>query len=491
MRSEEEELLEPLVDPSPPSPQMGKDRSGNPLAHGVHLSPWERYWHHGRIPWKVILHALLMFCGTLQIMLYDNQNSAYVRASYRNWAYFFLPNGGMSTSTRSMDATPLEESIFTVNDTLNAVAHVRDAYFSIKDVSVATYEYHYAAPTIVQPMLMSVTQYKNKTIGPPQHYNITPTSLGPFDDLDTTETAMVFLHSLVTIEFSFPLRDIDYGPFYVDCFDWTVRLTLAMHENSHFRLRVDECSLDVCSVKNVWATLRGRFVWMNVLVAVFAGIYLVVILRSVVRAVKRLARRPKHDPVPATLRDLNGHYCLIGATLVLVEFNALWNISSVVVHVPLRFDHRFIQALGPLLLWSTFVGWSDSSYVHAAFPVVASRLLPGGGVARLFWVRFVWVDRVWVPRGRLWRDSASVRHAVRDSQWRRHPGHICIAARRLSVRGRRVSVLVHCALHLRRVEHLYCDCRRSVLCHPQPLESSRHPRAEHFSKPIASHRKGP
>ncbi|ETV92184.1 hypothetical protein, variant 4 [Aphanomyces invadans] len=385
MRSEEEELLEPLVDPSPPSPQMGKDRSGNPLAHGVHLSPWERYWHHGRIPWKVILHALLMFCGTLQIMLYDNQNSAYVRASYRNWAYFFLPNGGMSTSTRSMDATPLEESIFTVNDTLNAVAHVRDAYFSIKDVSVATYEYHYAAPTIVQPMLMSVTQYKNKTIGPPQHYNITPTSLGPFDDLDTTETAMVFLHSLVTIEFSFPLRDIDYGPFYVDCFDWTVRLTLAMHENSHFRLRVDECSLDVCSVKNVWATLRGRFVWMNVLVAVFAGIYLVVILRSVVRAVKRLARRPKHDPVPATLRDLNGHYCLIGATLVLVEFNALWNISSVVVHVPLRFDHRFIQALGPLLLWSTFVGWSDSSYVHAAFPVVASRLLPGGGVARLFW----------------------------------------------------------------------------------------------------------
>ncbi|ETV92186.1 hypothetical protein, variant 6 [Aphanomyces invadans] len=388
MRSEEEELLEPLVDPSPPSPQMGKDRSGNPLAHGVHLSPWERYWHHGRIPWKVILHALLMFCGTLQIMLYDNQNSAYVRASYRNWAYFFLPNGGMSTSTRSMDATPLEESIFTVNDTLNAVAHVRDAYFSIKDVSVATYEYHYAAPTIVQPMLMSVTQYKNKTIGPPQHYNITPTSLGPFDDLDTTETAMVFLHSLVTIEFSFPLRDIDYGPFYVDCFDWTVRLTLAMHENSHFRLRVDECSLDVCSVKNVWATLRGRFVWMNVLVAVFAGIYLVVILRSVVRAVKRLARRPKHDPVPATLRDLNGHYCLIGATLVLVEFNALWNISSVVVHVPLRFDHRFIQALGPLLLWSTFVGYLEHNprfysivlTLRASVPKVVGFLVRTRGV---------------------------------------------------------------------------------------------------------------
>ncbi|RHY26605.1 hypothetical protein DYB32_007463 [Aphanomyces invadans] len=170
-------------------------------------------------------------------MLYDNQNSAYVPHRRRR----------------------LEESIFTVNDTLNAVAHVRDAYFSIKDVSVATYEYHYAAPTIVQPMLMSVTQYKNKTIAPPQHYNITPTSLGPFDDLDTTETALVFLHSLVTIEFSFPLRDIDYGPFYVDCFDWTVRLTLAMHENSHFRL----------------------------------------------------VRRPKHDPVPATLRDLNGQYVTI------------------------------------------------------------------------------------------------------------------------------------------------------------------------------------
>ncbi|RHZ39417.1 hypothetical protein DYB26_014419 [Aphanomyces astaci] len=207
-------LLEPLVDPSPSTGQERKEDDMGSLLHEVKMSPWEKYWYHGRVPWKVVLHVLLMLCGTLQIMLYDNQNSAYVRASYRNW---------------------LEESIFTVNDTLLAVAHVRDAYFSIKELSVATYDYHYASPSVVQPMLMSVIQYQNKTILPRREFNITPTSLGPFDDLHTSAAALSFLHSIVSIDFAFPLRDIDYGPFYFDCFDWTVRLTLAMHENSHLR----------------------------------------------------------------------------------------------------------------------------------------------------------------------------------------------------------------------------------------------------------------
>ncbi|ETV74217.1 hypothetical protein, variant 1 [Aphanomyces astaci] len=375
-------LLEPLVDPSPSTGQARKEDIMGSLLHEVKMSPWEKYWYHGRVPWKVVLHVLLMLCGTLQIMLYDNQNSAYVRASYRNWAYFFLPNGA-STSSFSMDTTPLEESIFTVNDTLLAVAHVRDAYFSIKDLSVATYDYHYASPSVVQPMLMSVIQYQNKTILPRREFNITPTSLGPFDDLHTSAAALAFLHSIVSIDFAFPLRDIDYGPFYFDCFDWTVRLTLAMHENSHLRMRVDECSLDVCSVNDVWATLRGRFLWLNLVVAGLTVIYIVLLGRSLLRAVASFSnpttsRRVPWTQLPLLLlrRVLTLHHGLVMATLVLVLFNALWNISSVVVHVPLSFGHRFVQALGPLLLWTTFVGYLEPNRRFYSIVLTLGRSLP-------------------------------------------------------------------------------------------------------------------
>ncbi|KAF0700191.1 Aste57867_9275 [Aphanomyces stellatus] len=368
------DLSTPLVDATDANEETKNRRSTHrrqmPLLHQVLLSPWEKYWQHGRIPWKLICHVLLMLCGTLQILLYDSQNSAYIRASYRNWAYFFLPNGASkataSAESESMLCLPpsphrrrcrFEDSLFTVDDTLHAIAHVRDAYFSITHVSVATYDYHYLSDSTVQPIAMTVTQYENTTVLPPRLYNVSRASLGPFDNLNATQ-ALALLHSLVAIEFAFPLRDIDYGPFYFDCFDWVVRLTMETVHNSHFRMRVADSSLAVCAVADVWTTLRGRFLWLNAIVLVLTLTYLVLVGRSIRRTAARLPRARALLP-ELKLSAINPHHALVVVTLLLLLYNAVWNISSVVVRIPLEFGHRVVQAIGPLFLWATFLGYLE------------------------------------------------------------------------------------------------------------------------------------
>lgn len=55
------------------------------------LSSWEKWATHGRFPYKLALHVALVLLTFTQMQLYDAQSAAYMRASYRNWAFFFLP----------------------------------------------------------------------------------------------------------------------------------------------------------------------------------------------------------------------------------------------------------------------------------------------------------------------------------------------------------------------------------------------------------------
>ncbi|KAF4316339.1 hypothetical protein BBO99_00005544 [Phytophthora kernoviae] len=55
------------------------------------LSPWEKWAAHGRFPYKLSLHVVLVMLTFAQMQLFDAQNAAYMRASHRNWAFFFLP----------------------------------------------------------------------------------------------------------------------------------------------------------------------------------------------------------------------------------------------------------------------------------------------------------------------------------------------------------------------------------------------------------------
>lgn len=55
------------------------------VAQRIMLSPYEKWQYFRRIPYKPILHLLLLLLTFTQLIIYDAQNASYMRASHRNW----------------------------------------------------------------------------------------------------------------------------------------------------------------------------------------------------------------------------------------------------------------------------------------------------------------------------------------------------------------------------------------------------------------------
>lgn len=89
----DEELLlhEPLLDAGERNSEDGSStkrrKSAKPMAvvEQLMLSPYEKWLTHGRFPYKIVLHGLLIALTCTQMVIYDAQNAAYMRATHRNW----------------------------------------------------------------------------------------------------------------------------------------------------------------------------------------------------------------------------------------------------------------------------------------------------------------------------------------------------------------------------------------------------------------------
>lgn len=64
-----------------------QQRTAKPMAavEQLMLSPYEKWLAHGRFPYKIVLHVLLIALTCTQMGIYDAQNAAYMRATHRNW----------------------------------------------------------------------------------------------------------------------------------------------------------------------------------------------------------------------------------------------------------------------------------------------------------------------------------------------------------------------------------------------------------------------
>ncbi|OQR97768.1 mucolipin [Thraustotheca clavata] len=371
----DEGMDEPLlVDESSSVKKMRVDKTrGMPHIHRILLSPWEKWGYHGRFPWKLLCHVLLLLCTMTQIFVYDAQNLEYIQASYRNWVYFFLPNGPTILQNTELR---LDENLYTINGTIDAVAQMRDAYFDIGSLSMANYEYHVDKMREPLPIALEVTQ-KWRGKSNTTRYNITKTSLGP---LDNTADIFYFFRTLSNMKFHMKLRDIDYGPLYFDCFDWDIHLSIERVQTSHLRMVVEPGDLHICSSENLWRNIRHGYLWLNVVIFVVCCIYLVLSIKSIVRSIRMFSQAKKsaqqalnHEsdvaqgmlrtwqevPLLVKLQFFKTQYIFITVALAFVGVNSVLNLSKAVAFVPLSEPHLFIQALGPLLLCFTFVGYLE------------------------------------------------------------------------------------------------------------------------------------
>ncbi|RLN92655.1 hypothetical protein BBJ28_00026975 [Nothophytophthora sp. Chile5] len=78
-------LLSPGEQEDHPQPPLQNRAPSMGVVEQLVLSPWEKWRAHGRFPFKLALHVVLVLLTFTQMQLYEAQNAAYMRASHRNW----------------------------------------------------------------------------------------------------------------------------------------------------------------------------------------------------------------------------------------------------------------------------------------------------------------------------------------------------------------------------------------------------------------------
>ncbi|ETI46327.1 hypothetical protein, variant 3 [Phytophthora nicotianae CJ01A1] len=254
------------------------------------LSPWEKWAAHGRFPYKLMLHIALVLLTFAQMQLYDAQNAAYMRASHRNWAFFFLPPAA------DIGVVPrFQRDFYTINRTMTAVHFLRDAYFSIGNDSVANYEYLRTSSGEVQPLKLIVDRVLPHGDLETREYLVSQDdeSVGPFDPAMSLWQKKHLFRSLRALKFSFPLRDHQFGNFYEECFEWQVNVKFEVIESAQIHVELEDCEVSRCASTHprpFWTTARQSFVWMHVVVAVVSILYMMLSLKALRRSFQVMAR---------------------------------------------------------------------------------------------------------------------------------------------------------------------------------------------------------
>uniref|UniRef100_K3W605 Polycystin cation channel PKD1/PKD2 domain-containing protein n=1 Tax=Globisporangium ultimum (strain ATCC 200006 / CBS 805.95 / DAOM BR144) TaxID=431595 RepID=K3W605_GLOUD len=386
-------------------------RAAKPMAavEQLMLSPYEKWLAHGRFPYKIVLHVLLLVLTCAQMGIYGAQNASYMRATHRNWAYFFLPPAA------EIGVVPrYQRELFTVNETLEALAFMRDAYYSIGNKSVANYEYILTPSGQITPMQMRVTRRLPHGTLNTTTYDVVEdphAAIGPFDPSMSLWQQKHLLRSLYVIKFSFPLNDLQYGDYYEECFQWHVHVSFTMIENAQLKAEIDECHVARCTSRSFWSAFKQRFVWLHIVIALVALVYMALSVKALVRSYRILVqplikgcmyllgsqeresffkstfkmkevmgRRTQRFnqlqsdtfgtwtkiPFALKLKLFNGLQLVVFTSLVLLLLSSLWSLFFLKAYVPIHFWHRLLHATALLLLWSGLVGYLEhNSHIYS------------------------------------------------------------------------------------------------------------------------------
>ncbi|EEY60015.1 mucolipin-like protein [Phytophthora infestans T30-4] len=327
------------------------------------LSPWEKWTAHGRFPYKLTLHVALVLLTFAQMQLYDAQNAAYMRASHRNWAFFFLPPAADIGVVRPR----FQRDFYTINRTMTAVHYLRDAYFSIGNDSVANYEYLRTSSGDIQPLKLTVDRVLPQGDLETRQYLVSQDeeSVGPFNPKMSLWQKKHLFRSLRALKFSFPLRDHQFGNFYEECFEWQVNVRFEVIESAQIHAQLEDCEVSRCASTHprpFWATAKQSFVWLHVVIVVVSILYMMLSLKALRRSFQVVARaRGSWGEIPLSLKLklLNGLQVIVFTSLALLLASTMWSLLFLEAHMPIRFWHRLLHATALLLLWSSLVGYLE------------------------------------------------------------------------------------------------------------------------------------
>lgn len=129
------------------------------------MTPYQKYKHRGRKPWKLLFQFLKLIMVTVQIFLFATELFSVVNFlddSEDTFNHLFLLNPNVS-----------DYSIYTKDQFYFQVQHSVEQYYGIQDIAVGTFGFLESKDGI-KPMNMCIYEYKNSSVEPEdESYHLT------------------------------------------------------------------------------------------------------------------------------------------------------------------------------------------------------------------------------------------------------------------------------------------------------------------------------
>ena len=352
------------------------------------LSTWEKWWHYGRFPWKLVLHVLLLVCVSAQLILFNEQDAAYFRASRRNFAYYLFP--------ADFDFSSPEYYLYSVNDTVRAIQTALVNFETILDTSIdfLNYTEEFGARGTLQ-----VRRYASRNLFNPdgsfssktedEEFVVTSRDMGPFDmRMNSYHDVQAYVQHLVDMSLTFHLVSFGFASLRRTCLVWRVQLEYSFRSRGQIVLHLRSNVLRNCNprltAKSIWS---GRLLWLNLVVIALATALSGLVLRSVMwslHVVRRTARRRRveswrswFDTIMVGLRHTLTRWVLVTlSACACAVVHAILDLSQNSAHAPSDSGHKLAAGLAVFLLWFNVVAYFAHNPNYYTLVLTLDRSIP-------------------------------------------------------------------------------------------------------------------
>jgi len=313
------------------------------LADTMLLSPWQKWKKYNRVPWKVVLHALIFIVVTVQVLLAYVETAQYTRATHNTFESLFLASGS--------DPDVTSVTMHTMEEVIESLKKTVDTYYDVNNVAIDMYmQRHSDRDTLgdVRPIQLHYSSYcrnffvfENDTWDiqaddieqTDVYYNLTQDDpFGPFNASDPDSLNDAF-QRLVKMSVSFNFINLNVGVLGPIPFMWDV-LLLYTKEGG-------EITLELLLDKQIYYTTSIGLETQN-LFTIFHAIVFVLNFISFVFAVRafftnivtylRTRRTYRAIPRKVMKQEMYPAWSRIPFS-VKFEFFPLWNIHIIVTSV--------------------------------------------------------------------------------------------------------------------------------------------------------------
>ena len=374
-------------------------------ADRVLLGPLEKLRRHGRVPFKLILHALLALSCASAVFLQSFFDASYLQSMNRSFRYFFAPEASVRKASFEF---------FSIADAVGAVEQSVTNFYAVAGTSIMDVSYVERSTGSCQNKLNFTAiggprltiAYRNDRRS--ESCDFSPAFVGgavldacaPLQEANVRDTFDSLQSMALNMQLCNTVRRLSTeSPAARKCFRWSVTERFAFSSTGVLRASVDDRIDGPCTSQDLAAFISDGFNWVLFLVVALCALHLLLLLTAAAKALQTffrlraaharcrlavpegrrpaaLARRWNELPWAVRRRFLRPWLYVAMAGDALVMYSALQYISNRYEYTPTTVSLKLTLGTGSFLVLATLTRYLKGQRRVFAFALTLAQAVP-------------------------------------------------------------------------------------------------------------------